>query len=45
MLADVACVDGNLVCYATGKQGVTIATTNGGGQLDACRPAAARRSR
>ena len=29
MLADVAC-DGNLVCYATGKQGVTLLTTTGG---------------
>ena len=29
MLADVAC-QGNLVCYATGKQGVTLLTTTGG---------------
>ena len=30
MLADVACDGGNLVCYATGKQGVTLLTTTGG---------------
>ena len=29
MLADVDC-DGNLVCYATGKQGITLLTTTGG---------------
>ena len=29
MLADVDC-QGNLVCYATGKQGVTLLTTTGG---------------
>jgi photosystem II stability/assembly factor-like uncharacterized protein len=28
-LADVAC-QGNLVCYATGKQGITLLTTTGG---------------
>ena len=35
MLADVACDGGNLVCYATGKQGITLLTTTGGTQLDA----------
>jgi photosystem II stability/assembly factor-like uncharacterized protein len=30
MLADVACDGGNLVCYATGKQGITLLTTDGG---------------
>ena len=30
MLADVACDGGNLVCYATGKQGITLLTTTGG---------------
>jgi photosystem II stability/assembly factor-like uncharacterized protein len=29
-LADVVCPGGNLVCYATGKQGVTLLTTTGG---------------
>jgi photosystem II stability/assembly factor-like uncharacterized protein len=29
-LADVACPGGNLVCYATGKQGITLLTTTGG---------------
>jgi photosystem II stability/assembly factor-like uncharacterized protein len=29
-LADVVCPGGNLVCYATGKQGITILTTTGG---------------
>ena len=30
MLADVDVVDGSLVCYATGKRGVTLLTTTGG---------------
>ena len=30
MLADVTCDGGNLVCYATGKQGITLLTTTGG---------------
>ncbi|HEY7017326.1 MAG TPA: PxKF domain-containing protein, partial [Gaiellaceae bacterium] len=29
-LADVTCDGGSLNCYATGKQGVTLVTTNGG---------------
>ena len=29
-LADVTCDGGNLVCYATGKQGITLLTTTGG---------------
>jgi photosystem II stability/assembly factor-like uncharacterized protein len=29
-LASVVCPGGNLVCYATGKQGITILTTTGG---------------